>query len=196
MGIAQKFWRLLILSGLIALVVFAIYSLREYQKSGIAEKGVITCSGGRCFWSAHIHVLIPIEICGTKYALPKFQGPLSGFHTHGEENVIHWHERLEIDLETQQFLQPNFFALLRVFESLQISANSEVFFGKKDGDACPDGARGSWKVFINGTIQEDWRGYDWKDRDIIFFVFDARNPEEIESRLRIEPFVFPALGEG
>lgn len=188
--------KILILTGLVIFAVFLVYSIKEYRQSGIAERGVITCAKGKCFWSAHIHVYVPVEICGKTYSLPKFEGSLSEFHTHGEENVIHWHEKLAYDPVTKNFLEPTPFLLRRTFEVLRFSFDEQSIFGKTDGDLCPDGSKGNWKVFVNGVLNQDWRNYEWKDHDIIFFVFDASKPEEIELRLRSQPFTFPALGEG
>ncbi len=188
--------RILIIVGSLSLVGFLIYSVGQYRQSGIAESGVVTCEGEKCFWSAHIHLYLPIEICGKEYPLSKFQGPLAKHHTHGEENVIHWHDRLEFDPVTKQFLEPSPFLLSRTMETLQIPVSETTFLNKKDGDSCPDGSSSTWKVFINGTFQADWRNYKWKDHDIVFFVFDARTIKEVDAELRQKPKVFPKLGAG
>ncbi len=188
--------RIFIIVGFLVLVGFLIYSVRQYRQSGIAEKGIITCEGEKCFWSAHVHVFLPIEICGHEYPLSKFQGPLAKHHTHGEENIIHWHDRLEFDPVTKQFLDPRPFLLSRTLETLQIPISETTLFDKKDGDFCPDEKSGTWKTFINGTFQADWRNYEWQDRDIVFFIFNARIIEEIEAELRQKPKVFPKLGAG
>ncbi len=196
--------RIFIIVGFLALVGFLIYSVRQYRQSGIAEKGIVTCvdstgspqEGGKCFWSAHIHVYLPIEICGQEYPLSKFQGPLAKHHTHGEENIIHWHDRLEFDPVMKQFLDPSSFLLSRTLETLQIPVSETTFLDKKDGDFCPNEKSGTWKTFINGAFMADWRNYEWKDHDIVFFIFDDRMIEEVEAELREKPQVFPKLGDG
>ncbi len=186
---------LLIVLVALAVVGFLAYSLIEYRRSGIAQDGVITCANGQCFWSAHIHVDIPIQICGEKYVLPKFKGSLADHHTHGDENIIHWHDKIAFDAEKKQFLGPTPFALNLIFKTLELSITDERLLGKKDGDLC-SGLASTWKVFVNGAFFADWRSYEWKDRDIVLFVFDARTAGEVEKELRQNPIKFPPLGEG
>ena len=187
--------KLLITLGLLALVGFLAYSLIEYQRSGIAKDGVVTCANGQCFWSAHIHIDIPIQICGEKYVLPKFKGPLANHHTHGDENIIHWHDKTPFDAEKKQFSEPTPFALNLIFKALELPITEESLLNKKDGDRCR-GSAATWKVFVNGALRPDWRNYEWKDRDIVLFVFDEQTMEEIEKELRQNPIKFPPVGEG
>lgn len=187
--------KLLIIIGSLALVGFLAYSLIEYKKSDIARDGVATCANGQCFWSAHIHIDIPIQICGQKYLLPKFKGSLADHHTHGDENIIHWHDKIAFDAEKKQFLEPTPFALNLIFKTLELPLTDESLLDKKDGDLCR-GSASTWKVFVNGTFSSDWRSYEWKDRDIALFVFDERTIEEVEKELRQNPIKFPPVGEG
>ena len=175
-------------------IIFLAYSLLEYRRSGIAERGLITCANGQCFWSAHIHTYIPIQICGEKYFLPKFKGPLSGLHIHAGENVIHWHSKIAFDAEKKQFLESTIFALNLIFKTLELPITDKSLLGKKDGDVCR-GSAATWKVFVNGTFSPDWRSYEWKDRDIVLFVFDARTVEEVEKELHQNPIRFPSIAE-
>ncbi len=186
---------LLIILGILALVGFFAYSLIEYQRSGIAQDGVVTCAKEQCFWSAHIHVNVPIQICGEKYILSKYKGPNADSHTHGDGNIIHWHNKIPFDAEKKQFLESSPFALNLIFKTLELPITDESLLGKKDGEACR-GAPGAWKVFVNGTETPDWRNYEWKDRDIVLFIFDERSAEEIEKELRQNPIEFPPVGEG
>ncbi len=181
--------------GALALAGFFTYSLIKYQESGIAQGGVVTCADGRCFWSAHIHTDIPIQICGEKYTFSKFKGPLADDHTHGDENIIHWHDKVAFDAERKQLSEPTPFALNLIFENLGLPISEESLLNKKDGDTC-GGAAAKWKVFVNGVRHTDWRNYEWKDGDIILFVFDERMAEEVEKELRQNPIIFPPVGEG
>lgn len=187
--------KIVIVIGLVILIGFLAYSIKEYRQSGIAEQGVITCSKGKCTWSAHIHVFVPIQICGKDYPLTKFKGLLADVHAHGEENVIHWHNKLLYDPENKAFLEPSPFVLRTTLEKQGILPEADKFLGKKDGDLC-DGKKSAWKVFINSKHLSDWLNYEWKDRDIVFFVFDERTAEEIEKELRQNPIKFPSIGEG
>ncbi len=186
---------LLIIFCLLALVGFFAYSIIEYQRIGIAEEGIVTCENGKCFWSAHIHVYSPIQICGEKYVFSKFKGPLNNSHTHGDENVIHWHNKISFDPEKKQFLESSPFALNLIFKNHELPITDESLIGKKDGDICR-GFAGTWKVFVNGALRSDWRNYEWQDRDIIIFVFDERTTEEVEQELHRKTIEFPSLGEG
>ncbi len=186
---------LLIVLVSLVLVGFLAYSLIEYRKSGIAESGVVTCVGEKCFWSAHIHIYIPIQICDEKYVLSKFKGPLVGDHTHGDENIIHWHDKIAFDAEKKQFSEPTPFALNLIFKTPKLPITEESLLGKKDGDMCR-GLAATWKVFVNGVLHPDWRNYEWRDKDIVLFVFDERAVEEVEKELRQNPIQFPPVGEG
>lgn len=187
--------KIFVLIGLAIFAAFLVYSVKEYLQSGIAEQGVVTCDNGQCFWSAHIHVFVPIQICGEDYLLTKFKGPLSDVHTHGEENVIHWHDKLRYDPKNKDFLEPSPFVLRTTLENQGIKLDADTLFDKKNGDLC-NGKRSTWKVFLNGKHLSDWLNYEWRDRDIILFIFDARTAEEIEKELRQNPIEFPSLGEG
>ena len=186
---------LLIVLLLLALVGFLAYSLIEYQRSGIAQDGVVTCANEKCFWSAHIHTDIPIQMCSEKYILPKFKGPLADGHTHGDENIIHWHDKLAFDAGKKQFSEPTPFALNLIFKTLGLPIMEESLLGRKDGDTC-HGLVATWKVFVNGVLRPDWRNYEWRDKDIILFVFDERTVEEVEKELSQNPITFPPVGEG
>lgn len=198
---------LLCILGLLAVVGFLAYSLIEYQRSGIVQDGVVTCASGpaptrdeptrdgQCFWSAHTHVDIPIQICGEKYVLPKFKGSLKDHHSHGDENIIHWHDKIAFDAEKKQFLEPTPFALNLIFKTLKLPIADESLLGKKDGDLCR-GSMATWKVFVNGVPRPDWRSYEWKDRDSVLFVFDERTEEEVGKAIRQNPLKFPPIGEG
>ncbi len=186
---------LLFILGSLILFGFFTYSLVEYQRSNIAKDGVVTCVNGKCFWSAHIHVNIPIQICGEKYILSKFKGALNNSHTHGDENVIHWHNKIPFDAEKKQFLESSPFALNLIFKTHELPITEGSLLGKKDGDLCR-GSVSTWKVLVNGVFRSDWRNYEWKDLDIVLFVFDARTVEEVEKELRQNTLKFPSLGEG
>lgn len=196
MALNKKFVKnLSVILGLLALSGFLAYSLIEYQRSGIAQDGIVTCANGQCFWNAHIHMYVPIRMCGENYVFPKFKGSLANHHAHGDENIIHWHDKIAFDAEKKRFLEPTPFALNTIFKDLGLPIAEDSLLDKKDGDRC-GGSTGAWKVFVNGTPYRDWRTYEWRDRDIVLFVFDGRTAEEIEKELRQNSMQFPSLGEG
>ena len=186
---------LLIVFVSLSLIGFLAYSLIEYKRSGIAQDGVVTCANGQCFWSAHIHIDIPIQMCGEKYVLSKFKGSLANHHTHGDENIIHWHDKIPFDAEKKQLSGPTPFALNLIFKTIELPITEEGLLNKKDGDGCRSLAA-TWKVFVNGVLRPDWRNYEWRDNDIALFVFDERTVEEVKKELRQNPIKFPPVGEG
>lgn len=193
----KNFFLILFLAGLVS---FLAYSIFEYKRSDIEQEGVVTCVDNECFWSAHIHLYIPIQICGKEYSLSKFKGPLSGRHTHGDENIIHWHDKVAFDADKNQFLGPNPFALELIFQTLGLSITDNSLLGKDNGDTCEgfsDSTNSSqaaiWKVFVNGVLYPNWRNYEWKDLDIVHFFFDERTAEEVTKEISQDKLKFPVF---
>lgn len=184
-------WATLIL----ALLGFLVYSFNVYKKSGIEENGVVTCLGEQCFWSAHIHLDMPMNICGVEQSLTKFKGALTKMHSHSDETVVHWHDKIIFDPKESKFLEPSPFKISTIFANLEIPIGNNTLLNKKNGDLC-NGKPSSWKVFINGTHTTNWQDYEWKDGDIIFFLFDSRTEEEVEEDLKVNPLEFSPVGEG
>ncbi len=194
----------LIISCFIAVISFFIYSFIQYKKTDIEEKGLIVCanentntnsdtnSSEKCFWNAHIHTYIPIKICDTSYSLSKFKGPLNKIHAHGDENVIHFHNKIPFDKKTNKFLETPL-KLKNIFKDLELPFSTNSLLGKKDGELCGN-VIANWKFFVNGVSQSDWENYEWKDRDIIFFVFSSQSKENIEQEINNNPLKFPSFG--
>lgn len=181
--------KILIGLGIVAVILFFIYSIYSYKKIELAVDGFLTCAQGRCFWTNHIHTLVLINVCGQTRNLPKFKGPLNAAHTHAEDNVIHWHDKLEVFPDTKEFFDPKPLTLRSAFTNLDISLN-------KDGEKCPDGSIGTLKMFVNGNVETKFDEYKWNDQDIINIIFDSRSLEQVEEDLKNKPINFPRLGEG
>ncbi|MBI4091306.1 hypothetical protein HY419_00975 [candidate division WWE3 bacterium] len=194
---AKRIKELLILA-VVALVSGIVgYSLLVTINSGALKSGVVTClEDGRCFWTAHIHTYIAASACGEEKLLPAEVGPLAKVHTHEEQNVFHWHDRLPYDLNKKEITDTKALTLGSSFSDVGIAFDKGGAFDLKDGDKCPDGKEGQWKMFVNGKQSDKFRDYVWQDRDIIILIFDDRSPSEIEESLRINPIKFPALGRG
>ena len=188
--------RVVLLLGMLLLGGFLLYSVVLVKRTGVTKGGLVTCADGRCFLTMHVHALVRVEVCGQAVALPSFKGPLSGAHTHSEKNVVHWHDKLEIDPETKAPLDPSPLALGVAFENLGIPLSETRLGDKANGDPCPDGLPGTLAVFVNGESLEDAPAYVWSDRDIIDLMFDARTVEEAQQAVRERPRAFPPLGEG
>ncbi|MEK7175654.1 MAG: hypothetical protein AAB693_02545, partial [Patescibacteria group bacterium] len=163
------------------------YSFIQFKKTDIEEKGLITCgkqnqdinqninsdtnSSEKCFISFHIHTYIPVTICDTAHSLAKFKGPLNKNHTHGDENVIHFHNKIPFDKKTNKFLETPL-KLENIFKDLELSVSLDELIGGKiyspysvdDGSGMCGGVKANWQVFVNGKFNQDWRNYEWKDR--------------------------------
>ncbi len=186
------------LSFLIIVFVVAVlaYSLWVVFSSGAAEKGVVTCpSPDNCFWSAHFHVFMPIEVCGEKYRLPVEIGPLEGLHTHEEENIIHWHDRLPYDNKTKTILDTSSLRIGKFFDAVNLGFDSTTFGANKNGGLC-NGKPGTLKMLVNGKNSGLFRDYVIHDKDVVLLVFDSGTVQEVEAFYAGNPIVFPALGRG
>lgn len=177
-------------------VVFLIYSVLEYRKTGVAERGLVTCVGEQCYWTAHIHALVRINVCGQEISLPKLVGPLSGVHTHTEENILHWHDRLLIDPVSRKPIDPWVLTIGSGLDILSITMATDGIMEEKNGDLCPDGKEGTLKFFVNGVPYFPDPHYVWEDRDIIDIVFDGRTPAEAAEYIKTLPTEFPSLTNG
>jgi hypothetical protein len=115
---------------------------------------------------AHWHAPFSIEICGQRLApLPYSPGNI---HTHGDD-VIHIHpETVE---ESRQATLATFFRSVR----MEVTAESITLpDGKtyRNGDACPDGSRGTVKVLVNNRELRDPLQYYPQNGDRIRIVFE------------------------
>lgn len=183
------------IGALLALVAAGLgYSLSLTLKSGAQSRGVVTCiSDTQCFWTAHIHAFIPIELCGERFALPIETGSLQGPHTHEERNIVHWHDRLPYDRTAKTLPETRPLTLGAFFDELEIPFGDRNIAGKTNGDRCND-TTATLKMFVNGTANTDYRNYVWKNKDVIFLAFDSRSAQTIEEELRVRPLTFPILG--
>lgn len=185
-----------IIAGAVLVIAFFAYSIREYQKTGAKSEGLVTCAKGQCFWTAHIHAWVRINVCGKAIALPKLIGSLSSIHTHTGENILHWHDKLAVDPETLEFRDTRVLIVGFGLEALSIPFVTDGIMEEKNGDLCPDGSIGSLKFFVNGAPLPPDPLYVWKDRDIIDIIFDGRTEAQTRQYIETLPKRFPKLGEG
>src|SRR3989344_1773221 len=87
-----------------AIIILALvgYSYYYFSQTASAAEGIVVCDSGQCFWAAHIHAELEVEICGEGIALGLEQGDLGKTHTHKEKGLLHFHERLPVDPATRQ----------------------------------------------------------------------------------------------
>jgi len=86
----------------IILLLFIGYSYYVFTLTASEEEGITVCAKDECFWAAHIHADLFINICGENIDLGLEKGPLDSVHTHKEKNRLHFHERLTVDPETRE----------------------------------------------------------------------------------------------
>src|SRR3989338_1027850 len=195
-GIFKKQYKKLAIILIIATVVGIVsYSLIVTLRSGALKSGVVTClDNGQCFWTAHVHSYVVIKACGEEKILPTEVGSLSKVHTHEEQNVFHWHDRLPYDNDKKEILDTKPLTLGTSFDEIEITFDKGKVFDLTDGDSCTNGKAGSWKMFVNGQSSEKFREYIWQDKDVIVFVFDDRSSSEVGQELKSNPISFPTLG--
>ncbi len=183
---------------IIVLVVAVLgYSLYSTLQTGAAEKGVVTCvSPDNCYWTAHFHTFFPVSICGEEYRLPNEVGSLQKGHTHEEKNIAHWHDRLPYDNVNKKIVDTSDLKAGSFFDQLNIPFSQTKIDGKTNGDTCPNGTVGTWKMIVNGKASDAFREYEMHDKDVVWLVFDSRSPGELESAWKANPILFPTLGQG
>lgn len=102
---------------LVIILFFSLFYMASYfrkQEEQIRSENPITfCQAPKapleeqkCYFTTHIHFFLTIKIFGEERNLQKFEyGLLNGFHTHYEENKIHWHALLLVDSVTKEPLE-------------------------------------------------------------------------------------------
>lgn len=193
----KKIKKSIILSIVVLAIIGIVYSLFITLQSGARSSGLIVCpQEDKCYWTAHVHAYVPIKICGEDKRLPIELGPLNGPHTHEEKNIIHWHDRLPYDNVNKRLLETKPLTLGAFFDAINANFNSNSILDKNNNDVCLDGTQGKLKMFVNGKRSNQFRDFIWKDKDVIFIIFDNESYEEIEAELMQNSIKFPALGRG
>lgn len=160
----KKILLALILASVILLVATGFYSYRRFKESGFEEEGFVVCNKEDvCEKSVHIHATLNVSICGENKNLPKETGRLNRVHTHKEQNLLHFHERLRVSPQTQELINP---------EPLTIKAAIREILKIELPDQCPDGKPGKLKLTVNGEPQGKIPDYVWKDGDKIELTFN------------------------
>lgn len=164
------------------------YSLYVVYSSGAAERGVTVClSETECYWSAHIHAEVNIDVCGDRsYRFPVEKGRLDGPHTHEERNRIHFHERLRFDPQTKEILDAKPLMLGAFFDAMAVPFDKGRVLDKQNSELC-NNQPGSVKMFVSrnwnrnelGKPSGNFRDYIWKNGDVITIVFDERPTEAV-----------------
>lgn len=150
--------------GALALLGGGIYSYNIYKNSEIETSGVVVCNeAGVCEKSMHIHAEIDITVCGKKFYLPKDVGNLADTHTHKEDNLLHWHDKVRIDRDGNTAGGE---------EDRKISSVIDLYLKDQLPEKCSGSAKaGTFGLTVNNTVSEDIMNYVWKDGDKLKLTF-------------------------
>lgn len=155
------------------LLVVGIYSYQQYKSSQIETEGLVICSkDGVCEKSLHIHAELNVAICGKDATLAKDKGDFSDIHTHKETNLLHFHERLQVNPEGEILDNSPLKLSTAVMALSGMSLSDECIGDKCNGKRCPNGEPGKLKLTVNGLVQKEIAGYVWKDQDKMELRFE------------------------
>ncbi|MEM3154573.1 MAG: hypothetical protein QW165_03360 [Candidatus Woesearchaeota archaeon] len=152
----QNFW---IIVALLVIVAFAagIWWLYTHKPETYTDREV------------HWHAYIDINICGEKVELPcnvETPGIVHGGKFCGEHLLHHHYDNI---LHIEGLIRKKEdIALGRFFDLIGVPFSAEKILDKQNGDLCPDGRPGKWKMYVNEQPRTDFRDY------VPFAVADAR----------------------
>lgn len=149
--------------GLLIAVAVGIYSVNAFLNSEQEEEGFFVCDSENkiCELSQHIHSDIKVVVCNKEITFPKEEGDLSEPHTHKEEAVIHWHDRMRVDPITREPLDPTPLKLLSFLQQMKYD------FPK----TCPNNSFPTLSITVNGEKIFEKLDYTWKDGDDIIVEY-------------------------
>lgn len=182
----KKNWTTIITAVVLVVAAGLAYSVYSFYSSGSAEKGIVVCDpkdSSKCLWQDHMHALVIISVDGPTQNLPAQTGALNKVHTHDELNVIHWHSTLPYNPVKREVLDKTDLSLLNSLASvgLQLPEGGRLFVK-------PDG--GYWRE------RNEYGGYVWDDKDILFVVKDSRSSDDVLAYLNSANINLPYLGAG
>ncbi|MBI4149530.1 hypothetical protein HY491_03720 [Candidatus Woesearchaeota archaeon] len=156
----------------IAILLLIGYSYYYFTLTASAEEGIMVCESGQCFWAAHIHSQLRVEICGEEVDMGLEEGELAETHTHKERGQLHFHERLPVDPETKQVTDFSPLQLSVFFEGMGMQLTSECIGEWCNGDLCT-GVPGRLSMTVNEVPSTSFGGYTWQDGDVIDITFSG-----------------------
>src|SRR3989344_7796724 len=157
----QWFW----LGTIIVLLVLGVligYSVAYYLQSEVEETGVDVCVGEVCSRSIHIHADLSGSICGQAINLTKEQGPLTEAHTHKEKNLLHFHNTLQFDRQTNRVLDYGPLALKKSLADLDMVL-PETCLGSDQA--------AKLQLKVNDKIVAAGLDYIWQDGDELELIY-------------------------
>ena len=103
----------------------------------------------------HWHADFEIQICGEKFALPDPTGITNRVGT----EAVHHHGDYRIHLEGVMKEREDA-TLGKFFDAINVTFSNERITNMDNGDYCPDGKKGTVKMFVNGELYSgDYRDY-------------------------------------
>lgn len=156
----------------VILVAVGAYFVTQYKQSDVEEEGIVTCSGDTCEKSVHIHSVISASVCGEEVDFDRHKGDTNEQHTHDEDEEMHFHNRMQVDPETEEPLDPSPLFVGNFFDNLDIAFSKECLDDKCNGELCPTGKPGRVHMTVNGKDNPLLNEYPWQDGDIINVSFE------------------------
>lgn len=156
------------------IAVYIMYSVWVYLRSVETTEEFLVCTGDECVKSFHIHSSVEPIICGELKWFGLEHGELGEQHTHKERNLIHFHERLRVALDTYEIIDYSPLQLRNFIGNMERESSDGVcLFGVCEGDACEGSdTPGRFRVIVNGQEREEKWDYIWKDGDTIKIIFE------------------------
>lgn len=153
--------RVLLIILLLALVAILGYFAWYYKASGVEEHGV-ALQEKPGFRAVHWHANLRILVCGQERKVPVNKGePL--LHTHRDANLIHVEGLIQGSSDV---------TLGKFMDAVGVPFSQTQVFDAQNGERCPDGTIGAWKMAVNGTPSAEFREYEIKDGDEIELNFN------------------------
>lgn len=151
--------------GLVALVAIGIYSYNVYKNSEIETIGLTVCNDQEvCEKSMHIHTEVDVTVCGKPTSLFKETGNLADTHTHKEDDLLHWHDKVKVDKNGNTTGGE---------EDRKIRSIIDLYLKDNLPQSCTTkGPTGKFKLTVNNTIVEDVENYVWKDGDKLELTYE------------------------
>ena len=167
----KKAWQIGIHVLVILGLVLVGYSYYSFDLTASDAEGITICEGGECFWAAHTHSRLTIEICGEEISLGLEKASLQETHTHKEKGKLHFHETLPVDPETREITDYSPLKLSTLLDEIGLHFTEDCIGDTCNGDFC-DGKEGELKFTVNGKNNNQYGEYVWKEGDHIHIIFE------------------------
>jgi type IV secretory pathway VirB2 component (pilin) len=167
----KKSWPKIVTYVVIIVIILLIgFSLYYFKTTASETTGITVCENNQCFWAAHVHSELHIELCDDVIELGLEKGDLGRVHTHKEKNRLHFHERLPVDPVTKEISDTNDIQLHTFFEGIGMTFNSSCINNKCNDDMCGN-TKGSLTMLVNNRENKEFEKYAFQEGDNIQIIF-------------------------